>query len=221
MATKRKVSNPLALAVMALLFERPMHPYEMVSTMRERNKHEAIRLRYSSLYSVVGALGREGLIEELETRRDGRRPERTVYGITEAGRAEFLDWLRELLREPTKEYTRFAAGLSFLAALPPEEAAELLEQRASFLKEEVESMRARMDDAMGQGLARLFLVEEEHELVLREAELSWVRGLVREIRDGTLGGLHGWEAFHLAPGATDAPTSNPSGARTTTEGTNG
>lgn len=36
----KKVSNPLALAVMALLFERPMHPYEMVSLMKERAKHE-------------------------------------------------------------------------------------------------------------------------------------------------------------------------------------
>ncbi len=217
MVSKRKVSNPLALAVMALLFERSMHPYEMVSTMRERNKHEAIRLRYSSLYSVVGAMEREGLVSELETRRDGRRPERTVYGITEAGRAEFLDWLRELLREPMKEYTQFAAGLSFLAALPPEEAAALLEQRVRRLEEEVEGMRSGMDDAMAGGLARLFLVEDEHELVLREAELSWVRGLVREIRGGTLGGLRGWEAFHSTPGATDAPSC----ARNTTEEADG
>jgi DNA-binding PadR family transcriptional regulator len=203
MASKRKVSNPLALAVMALLFERPMHAYEMVSTMRERHKHEAIRLRYSSLYSVVGALEREALVAELETRRDGRRPERTVYGITEAGRAEFLDWLRELLREPVKEYTQFAAGLSFVAALPPLETAALLEQRVRRLEEEIEGMRSGMEDAMAGGLPRLFLVEEEHELVLREAELSWVRGLVREIRGGTLGGLRGWEAFHSPPDGSD------------------
>lgn len=196
MVSKRKVSNPLALAVMALLFERPMHPYEMVSTMRERNKHGAIRLRYSSLYSVVGAMEREGLVSELETLRDGRRPERTIYGITDAGRAEFLAWLRELLREPMKEYTQFAAGLSFLAALPPEEAAALLEQRVRRLEEEIKGMRSGMDDATARGLARLFLVEEEHELVLREAELGWVRGLVREIEAGTLGGMREWEAFH-------------------------
>lgn len=204
MTPTRKVSNPMALAVMALLFERSMHPYEMVSTMRERNKHESIRLRYSSLYSVVGAMEREGLVTELETRRDGRRPERTIYGITEAGRVEFLAWLRELLREPMKEYTQFTAGLSFLAALPPEEAARLLEQRVSLLEEEVRGTRARMDEAVGQGLARLFLVEEEHELVLREAELSWVRELAREIGNGTFEGLDTWEAFHSSPAAPEA-----------------
>jgi DNA-binding PadR family transcriptional regulator len=196
MVSKRKVSNPLALAVMALLFERPMHPYEMVATMRERGKHESVRLRYSSLYSVVRALEREGLISSLETVREGRRPERTVYGLTEEGRVEFLSWLRELLSEPAKEYTQFAAGLSFLAAVPPVEAAELLRRRVRLLEGEVEEMRSHLGEVAEQGLPQLFLVESEHELVLRDAELSWVRGLVREIEDGTLDGLGQWEALH-------------------------
>ena len=194
---KRKASNPLALAVMALLYERPMHPYEMVSTMRERGKHESIRLRYSSLYSVVGALEREGLVSPLETVREGRRPERTVYELTAAGREEFLTWLRELIGEPVKEYTQFAAGLSFMPALPPAEAVGLLKKRARLLEEEVEGMRSRMDGVMERDLARLFLVESEHELILREAELSWVRELACEIEAGTLGGMREWESFHL------------------------
>ena len=192
----RKVSNPLALAVMALLYERPMHPYEMVSVMRERGQHESVRLRYSSLYSVVEVLGREGLISPRETVREGRRPERTVYGLTEAGRVEFLRWLRELLGKPVKEYTQFAAGLTFLVALPPSEARSLLEERARLLEEEVGEMRSQLDAVMEGGLSRVFLVENEHELVLREAELEWVRGLVREIESGRLGGLREWESFH-------------------------
>jgi DNA-binding PadR family transcriptional regulator len=207
MASERKVSNPLALAVMALLYERPMHPYEMVSVMRERGKHESVRLRYSSLYSVVEALEREDLILPLETVREGRRPERTVYGLTEAGRVEFLSWLRELLREPVKEYTQFAAGLTFLPALPPAEASALLEERVRRLESEVEEMRARLDEVMEQGLPRLFLIESEHELILRQAELSWVRELVREIQDGTLGGISEWKAFHSDRDATDAEKS--------------
>jgi DNA-binding PadR family transcriptional regulator len=196
-ASKRKVSNPLALAVMALLYERPMHPYEMVTLMRERGKHESVRLRYSSLYSVVGALEREGLIVVRETVREGRRPERTVYGITGAGREEFLTWLRELLREPVKEYTQFAAGLSFLPGLPPEEAITLLEERVRRLEEETGEMRSRLDTAAEQfELPRLFLVESEHELMLREAELEWVSGIVGEIEAGELGGLSEWRSFH-------------------------
>jgi DNA-binding PadR family transcriptional regulator len=204
-ASKRKVSNPLALAVMALLYERPMHAYEMVALMRERGKHESVRLRYSSLYSVVGALEREGLIVPRETVREGRRPERTVYEITGTGREEFLTWLRELLREPVKEYTQFAAGLSFLAALPPEEAVVLLRERVRRLERENEEMRLRLDAAMEQwNLPRLFVVESEHELILREAELGWVRGIVEEIEAEELGGLSEWRSFHSGQGPSGA-----------------
>ena len=201
MASKRKVSNPLALAVLALLYERPMHPYEMVSLMRERGKHESVRLRYSSLYSVVGALEREGLIVARETVREGRRPERTIYEITGAGREEFLTWLRELLSEPVKEYTQFTAGLSFLPGLPPEEVVELLEERVRRLDEETTEMRSRLEDAMEQyNLPRLFLVESEHELMLREAELAWVRKTVEEIEAGALGDLSEWRSAHSERG---------------------
>ncbi len=53
---RQRLQSPLALAVLALLFERPMHPYEMAATMRERHKEESIKLRYGSLYSVVEIL---------------------------------------------------------------------------------------------------------------------------------------------------------------------
>jgi DNA-binding PadR family transcriptional regulator len=195
-ASRRKVSNPLALAVMALLYERPMHPYEMVTLMRERGKHETVRLRYSSLYSVVSALEREGLIVPRETVREGKRPERTIYEITDAGREEFLTWLRELLREPVKEYTQFAAGLSFLPGIPPEEAMALLEERVGRLEAETGEMRSRLDDAAEQyNLPRLFLVESEHELMLREAELEWVRGIIEDMKAGELGSLSEWRSI--------------------------
>ena len=197
MASKRKVSNPRGLAGMALLYERPMRPYEMVALMRERGKHESVRLRYSSLYSVVSALEREGLIVARETVREGRRPERTVYGITEAGREEFLTRLRELLREPVKEYTQFADGLSFAAALPPEEGVALLEERVGRLEEETGEMKSTLEAVMEQWkLPRLFVLESEHELMLREAELGWVRRLVEEIETGKLGSLSEWRSLH-------------------------
>jgi len=195
-ASRRKVSNPLALAVMALLYERPMHPYEMVTLMRERGKHESVRLRYSSLYSVVSALEREGLILPKETVREGKRPERTIYEITDAGREEFLTWLRELLREPVKEYTQFAAGLSYLPGVLPEEAMALLEERVERLEAETGEMRSRLDDARERyNLPRLFLVESEHELMLREAELEWVRGIIKDMESGALGSLSEWRSM--------------------------
>src|SRR3954454_25285865 len=98
---RRRVSNPLALAVLATLNERPMHPYEINTTLRSRGKEPSIKLNFGSLDSVVESLQKHPLITTRETTRDGRRPERTVYEITAAGVEEFEDWLAQLI-SPTR-----------------------------------------------------------------------------------------------------------------------
>ena len=117
----RNRNNPLALAVLICLSERPMHPYEVATTLRQRQKHESVRLNYGSLYAVVASLEKRGLIAPQETERAGRLPERTVYRLTDAGLIEAHDWLTDLISTPVKEYPSFEAALSFLPALPPEQ----------------------------------------------------------------------------------------------------
>src|SRR3974377_1661924 len=90
-------ANPLALAVLALLFERPMHPYEMAATLKQRHKEDSIKLRYGSLYTVIDLLVDRGFISARGVGRDGRRPERTVYEITAAGRDELGRWVAALI----------------------------------------------------------------------------------------------------------------------------
>ena len=193
--TKRKVSNPLALAVLACLFEHPMHPYEIATTLRERGKDQSIKLNYGSLYTVVEALLQHGLIAAQETEREGRRPERTVYRLTDIGRMELIDWVSELLSTPFKEFTRFEAGLSLAGVLPPEDVAALLTQRCSLLEMELAQMRSTLQLVQQRGLKRVFLVESEYLLAMREAELAWTRAIVAEIRSGTLEGIGEWAAF--------------------------
>lgn len=196
--TKRKVGNPLALAVLASLFERPMHPYEMATTMRERGKDQSIKLNYGSLYTVVEALQQHGLIVAQETEREGRRPERTVYRLTDAGRIELFDWVSELLGTPAKEYTRFEAGLALAGVLPPDDIAALLDQRCRHLEQEIAQMRALLQAIQQQGLARIFVIESEYTLAMREAELAWTREIADEIRSGALGDLAEWNARYRA-----------------------
>jgi DNA-binding PadR family transcriptional regulator len=194
---RNRRSNALALAVLVCLLERPMHPYEMATTMRTRGKHESIRLNYGSLYGVVQSLERSRLIERQETEREGRRPERTVYRLTDTGRVECLDWLSELLSTPVKEYTQFEAGLSLLAAVPPEDALRLLEERAQRIEMRLAAERSQRDYATREAhLPRLFAIEAEYTIALQEAELAWVNGLVEEIRSGSLEGLAWWSEAH-------------------------
>jgi len=194
--SRRKVSNPLALAVLACLYEKPMHPYEIASTLRERHKDDSIKLNYGSLYSVVESLKGHGLIVDQQTARQGNRPERTVYEVTDAGRLELIDWLSELLCRPVKEFTRFEAGLSLVAVLPPQDVTGLLEERCRRLQVEIEQYRALKKLMATQQIPRLFLIESEYRATLREAELGWTRGLIADIASGTLEGMERWTAFH-------------------------
>ncbi|GHO60496.1 PadR family transcriptional regulator [Ktedonobacter robiniae] len=203
MTTKRKIQNPLALAVLACLTEHPMHPYEIATTLRERGKDQSIKLNFGALYTVVEALQRHGLISARESEREGRRPERTVYRLTRAGRIELIDWLSELISKPVKEYTQFEAGLSLIPVLPPEDAVVLLEQRCTHLEMEIEQQRSFLQRVVQRGISRLNLIESEYLLALYEAELAWARQFAEAIRSGTLEGLTEWMTFSRATGSQE------------------
>ena len=181
-------SNPLALAVLVSLYERPMHPYEVAQTLRQRAKHESVRLNYGSLYSVVESLEKRGLIRARETIREGKRPERTIYEITDTGAEEMVDWMTELISVPAKEYPRFMAGLSFLPSLAPDDALNALRTRADALAYTLASIRGGMKAAREVGLPRIFELEGEYEEQQLEAELHFVNALVKEIASGDLRG---------------------------------
>lgn len=193
---KRKVSNPLALAVLGLLGERPMHPYEISSTLRERAKEQSIRLNYGSLYSVVDALLRHNLIEVHDVVREGRRPERTVYTITDTGRIEYVDWLSELMSVPVKEFTQFEAALSLMPSLAPDDVVRLLRVRRTRLNADIVGLDASMADMAAQGFPYMFAIESDYYQRLRRAELAFIDELIGKIEDGTLEGLAVWRRAH-------------------------
>jgi len=196
MKTPRKISNPLALAVLVLLFEKSMHPYEMAATLKQRGKEQSIKLRYGSLYTVIGQLERETFIEPAGTDRAGARPERTTYRLTETGEAEMNAWLRSLVSEPVKEYPQFEAALSLLPALPPREAQVLLTQRLGRLDEGERKLQSELEGAAAMNLPPLFLIETEYALALLRAERTYVKTLIRGIETAELGGIKQWRQWH-------------------------
>lgn len=195
--------TPLAVAVLNLLVERPMHPYEMRVLMRDRGHQRVVRLTGPSVYDTIERLCGLGLAKAGETNREGRRPERTIYRITPAGRSAIREWVRDALTEPIPEYPRFAVALAFAAAIvvpdgvaPTELTAEaveagrrevisLLEQRARGLEAEIAANGARIEAALARpNLPRIFLIEDEYRQAMRHAELDWVRQLASDIQHG-------------------------------------
>jgi DNA-binding PadR family transcriptional regulator len=162
-----------------------MHPYEMQRLIRERHKDEFLDLKPGSLYHAIKRLQAAGQIEAVETTREGRRPERTVYRITEAGDRESFRWLRALLASPAADGTPFFAALSFIGHLTPADAAEQLTLRAGLLAGRVAELDASIR-TVGPRIGRLFLLEAEYARAVGQAELAWVRGLIDDLNAGRL-----------------------------------
>jgi len=178
--------SPLALSILERLSERPMHPYELAATMRSRHHDEFIRLNFGSLYHTVEVLEREGWIAPVEREKEGKRPERTIYRLTDAGRALLLKVVGEIVAQPRREYPHFAAGLMFMHHLERNTAAELLEERSRALHGVITKLTHILDELLASGHTRLTLIELEHKIAVLEAERGWVRKIAREIRDGKL-----------------------------------
>jgi DNA-binding PadR family transcriptional regulator len=200
--TKRPFSNPLALATLVLLFERPMHPYEMASTLRERRKESSIKLNYGSLYTVIEQLLRAHFIAVRQVLKEGKRPEKTVYELTPAGEAELIDWMRELVSSPVKEYPMFEAALSLLPVLPPEEVIGLLEIRLGLLEKTIEEIEAEEQACRNMNLPRLFSLESEYFKAVTQAEHKFCKDLLADLRRDAGGMRSGWSKMRAVLLAT-------------------
>ena len=195
---RRKIENLLALAVLSYLSQRPMHPYELGRTLRDHGDARSIRFNQGSLYMVFQQLERAGLVIAQGRSRAGQRPERTVYAISDSGRQEMRDWLRELIEEPRHEYPHFVAALSLIAALPPDEVVELLRKRAARVAEQRHEVRSLIDDTQAAGVHPLFLVEEDYRLALLDAEAAFIDGFIERITKPRTGWARQWREFHKA-----------------------
>ena len=195
MAKRRKMGNLLALSLLSLLAQRPMYPYEMAQTLRARGKDKNFKINWGSLYTVVANLEKYGFIRESGTVREGRQPERTTYQITEQGLTELRDWLSELLSVPEDDRGGFVTALSEAGILPPDEVIGLLTTRLTTLDKDNAVQQADLA-RWAERLPRALLIEGEYQLAMRVAQADWLRGLIREIVEGTLDGVDAWRHMH-------------------------
>jgi DNA-binding PadR family transcriptional regulator len=197
----------MALAVLALLHEAPMHPYRMQRLIKERGKDLVINVaQRAGLYQTIQRLEREGLIAAQQTLRDEGRPERTVYEIADAGRQTLIAWMRQILSTPTPEYPEFPAAVSFLALLSPEDVLQQLERRADAIPASLAGLDDGLREAV-QVVPRLFLLETEYLRAVQVAELTWATSVIEDLRAGRLTWSEAWLheiAAKFAPDPADA-----------------
>jgi DNA-binding PadR family transcriptional regulator len=192
----RAVNNLLGLAVLSYLTERPMHAYELNRRLKDRDAARTFKLSYGALYGVVRQLAGAGLIRAAGMGQRGRLPRHTVYELTDAGRAEMRAWLTELLSQPQYEYPAFAAALSLVAVLPPDEVAGLLRTRLGHINSATAEIRGQRDAAVAAGVHPMFLVEDDYRIALLEAEAAFITTFTSKIEDPGSGWSGPWRAHH-------------------------
>lgn len=173
--------TPLAIAALALLRERSMHPYEMHQLLLERHRDEFVKCKAGSLYHAIDRLERLALVESAGTEREGNRPERTTYRLTPAGDEAIEQWVRGQLAVPVNEFPAYPFALTEAHNLTADEAAEALSTRArelSVLVDRIEAMVAARPDT-----PEIHLLGADYHLTMLRAQLDWTRDLVTRIHD--------------------------------------
>jgi DNA-binding PadR family transcriptional regulator len=186
MEMRTQPKDMVALTTLGLLSEQPCHPYEIQRLLKERHKSYAVG-KTRTLYRAIEELEAAGYIEPLETSREGRRPERTVYRITPEGSEELENWLAELLSTPVDETPVFRVAVGLLGYITQQRAEAALATRLVSLRARVMALDATLKMAQDDlGLPRLVLLELEHAMALALAEIEWIRSLVTDMETGAL-----------------------------------
>ena len=173
--------NSLGISVLALLRGRPMHGYEMFQTLVGRHADRIVKVRPGSLYHVVDRLTEEKLIRRAATARDGKRPERAIYEITDAGAEALADRVGQLIAMPAHEFPQFAVALAEIDTLGDDAAADAVDDRVGALEARVAEITALRDASVTPAG---YLVAFDYLLATMQAELSWLRGFAESMRSG-------------------------------------
>lgn len=199
---------PLAVMVLGLLAERPMHPYEMVQTVVERQEDRLARFRPGTLYHAVDRLAVDELIEVCEVRREGNRPERTVYAITDAGRDALVRSLERLIERHPVEYPELYLALAEAHSLPRSRVIELLSSRVAAMTADLDSIVAARDTTRELGRPEMFYLDAGCRIATLRAQIGWLDELLAALRSGTLEWLDDpgspyTSLHHLVPSTTE------------------
>jgi DNA-binding PadR family transcriptional regulator len=178
--------TPLGVAVLELLHEKPMHPYEMAQLMRERYVDNRVKLKAGSLYHTVERLLQNGFVEVVDTQRDGRRPERTVYAMTEPGKDAFQERAREMLGDIAEEYPQFLSGLAVIDDLGADIALVELEHRVTRLRAGLASDQVILKRLATDGTPEIYWLDFRYLAAQRAFEFEWAEQLLTDLSSGRI-----------------------------------
>ncbi|GAB3399528.1 PadR family transcriptional regulator [Schumannella luteola] len=178
--------TPLAVAALGLLEERPMHPYEMYQVLMQRSEDRLLKVRPGSLYHAVDRLARGGHVRATGTEREGNRPERTTYEITDAGSVALQARLSAMLGEYVNEYPVFPLAIGESHNLAPDAVATLLEARLAGLRQELADYHVGRQTVTAKGLPEAYWLDIDYKITLLQTEIEWHQATIARLQSGDL-----------------------------------
>ena len=172
------------LVILGLLRERPLYGYEIKSII-EDHMGDWTNIAFGSIYFALGKLADEGYIKKAATEKEGGRPSRSVFQITDEGHVEFERLLREVWNTVNRQFFPFDIGLFFMHVLPREEVLASLSNRVDQLEKVLQYLDQHQSESMAQDQVPLLAKAIfDHTRVHTEAELSWTRDLLEKVEAG-------------------------------------
>jgi len=161
------------LILLGILLEGKMHGYQL----NEYVKHVMslyTDLKKSTTYFTLGQLEKEGYVSH-ETEREGKRPERRVYSITEKGKKDFYELLRNSVSSYIPVYSRDTIAVTFMDKLEAPEVRQLLEAK----KEKIKNELIKFYQIPGHQGTLKYAVD--HSIAYLETDLVWVDGILKDV----------------------------------------
>lgn len=181
-----KPLGPLGVAALGFLNERPMHPYEMYQLAVLRQEVRVVKASAGSLYRAVYALERDGYVRDVGTDRDGARPERTTFEITDAGRDALAGRLIEMLSTPVDEFPEFALAIAEAHNLTREHVIELLRERLVAKRRDIAETEERVAEVESRNVPRVYWMNVGYSQAVANAEVVWIEQTLAELESGSL-----------------------------------
>ncbi|MDR6971852.1 PadR family transcriptional regulator [Leifsonia shinshuensis] len=181
-----RILTPLAVAALALLAEGPSHPYEMYQTLMLRSEDRLVKVRPGSLYHTVDRLARHGLVRVTGTEREGNRPERTTYAITEEGTLALGERIAEIIGTPVNEYPEFPLALGEAHNLPVGSVVALLRKRIGLIRADIAAYDEGIRTIRAKSVPAMYWVDVRYQRAMAEADVATLEALIDDLESGAI-----------------------------------
>ncbi len=180
-------SRKTTLYILGLLLQRgPQHGYALRGTI-EREVADFAHIKPPTLYYHLRRLEKQGLVRS-RAEQVGRRPERSVYEITEQGRQAFGSLAEQALEGPFWGEFLVDAAFYFGGLLGRDRLLQALQERLAVQQRALAQLRQHQQEVLCQlqgfqqlGASAIF----QHHLLHQEAETRWLQQTIDALQSAT------------------------------------